>query len=220
MNGAGASFRWFRDQFGQLEVALAHFLDRDPYELLTEEAEKSPPGASGLIYLPYLAAERSPIWDPFARGVLFGLTIAHRRGDVIRAILEGVAFSIHHNLSIAQETLDMDIDSVRIGGGVTRSPLWNQIIADVTGKRLVTLSCTETETLGAAILAGVGTGVYKDFQEATERTLKLDRQFTPQSRWTSLYRRMFRIYHQLYHDLRHRFQEAVQIQNLSAGAET
>ena len=210
-NGAGISLRWFRDLFGQMEVALAREMDGDCYDLLTAEAATSRPGAAGLIYLPYIAAERSPIWDPYARGVFFGLSTAHRRGDVIRAMLEGVAFSMRDNLDIMKESFGAQIGRLRIGGGGARSPLWNQIIADVTGHTLVTLRASETETLGAAILAGVGTGVYADFLDARERTLGLAQEFAPRPERAALYDDTFRIYKQLYEDLRPRFAEAARL---------
>ncbi len=210
-NGAGVSLRWFRDLFGQLEVALGRELGRDHYDLLTEQAAKSPPGAAGLVYLPYIAAERSPIWDPYARGVLFGLSVAHRRADVIRALMEGVAFSLRHNLTLLKDSVGARIDKLRTGGGCARSPLWDQIIADVTGHAIVTLRAPETETLGTAILAGVGTGVYRDFADARERTLSLEREFAPRAELKALYDDVFAIYTKLYDDLRPRFAEAARL---------
>lgn len=211
MNGAGISLRWFRDQFGHMEIALARETGTDHYDLLTEQAAKSPPGAQGLIYLPYIAAERSPIWDSNARGVIFGLTVAHRRCDVIRAMMEGVALSMHDNLLIMRDSMGAHIDEFRIGGGCARSPLWNQIIADVTGNTLLTMRASETETLGAAILAGVGTGVYASFDEARERTMSFERKFVPQPELAPIYGEVFRIYRQLYRDLQPRFAEAARL---------
>jgi xylulokinase len=211
MNGAGVSMRWFRDLFGQMEVALARELDVDHYDLLVEQAGRAQPGASGLIYLPYLAAERSPVWDPYARGVFFGLNVGHQRGDVIRSILEGVAMSVRHNVAIMVESLSCKIDRLRIGGGCARSPVWVQIIADVTGLTPVTLRAGETETLGAAVLAGVGTGVYPSFVDARDRTLSLEREYAPRAELAPLYDKMYRLYTQLYDDLRPRFAEAARL---------
>ena len=208
MNGAGISLRWFRDVFGQTEVTLARESGRDPYDLFGEQAAESAPGAGGLIYLPYLAAERSPIWDPYARGVLFGLSVAHRRADVIRAIMEGVALSVRHNLEIMEASLCEPSERLGIGGGCARSALWNQIIADATRHGIVTLRASETETLGAAVLAGVGTGAYADFAEALERTVRQEREFAPNLENGFAYDEMFAIYTQLYQDLRPRFAEA------------
>ncbi|MCL5110404.1 MAG: FGGY family carbohydrate kinase [Chloroflexi bacterium] len=208
MNGAGVSLRWFRDVFGQPEVAAGRELGRDPYDLFTEQAAESPAGAKGLVYLPYLAAERSPIWDPYARGVFFGLSVAHHRGDIIRAMLEGVALSVRHNLQIMEESLCGPRERLRIGGGCARSALWTQIIADATAHSIVTLRASETETLGAAVLAGVGTGAYADFAEARQRTLHQEREFVPNPEYGPLYDDLFAVYLQLYQDLRPRFAEA------------
>jgi xylulokinase len=194
-----------------MEVAMAREMGRDPYDFFTDQAAKSPPGAAGLIYLPYIAAERSPIWDPCARGVLFGLTVAHRRSDVIRAIMEGVALSVHHNLVIMRESMGIQVDKLLVGGGCARSPVWNQIIADVIGHTLVTMRASETETLGAAVLAGVGTGVYESFEEARERTLSYEREFIPRPELASVYKAAFQIYRKLYRDLRPSFTEVAEL---------
>ncbi len=211
-NGAGVSLRLFRDLFGQQEVAVAKSMAVDPYELLTAEAEQAPAGSNGLIYLPYIAAERSPIWDPYARGVFFGVSVGTQRGDFVRAIMEGVALSLRHNLSILTGPVGARIDKLRAGGGCARSPLWTQIIADVTGHTIVTMRSAESETLGTAILAGVGTGVYSSYEEARQRTLALDTEFAPRPALRPLYDDIFDLYTGLYDDLRLRFAEANQIQ--------
>ncbi|MHB1417155.1 MAG: xylulokinase, partial [Chloroflexota bacterium] len=208
MNGAGVSMRWFRDVFGQLEVAMSPELGTDPYDLLTQEAARAKPGAGGLIYLPYIAAERSPIWDPYARGVFFGLSVGHQRGDVIRSIMEGVALSVRHNLKIMEDRLCGPATRLNIGGGCSLSPLWDQIIADATRHTIVTLRAPETETLGAAILAGVGTGIYGDFAQARRRTLSRGQEFAWQPEVAPVYDDLYDIYSGLYQDLRPRFAEA------------
>ncbi|MHB9091025.1 MAG: xylulokinase, partial [Chloroflexota bacterium] len=210
-NGSGVSMRWFRDLFGQMEVAVAREMGCDHYDLLTQQAAKSAPGANGLLYLPYIAAERSPIWDPYARGVFFGMSVGHKRGDFVRAMMEGVALSIRDNLAIMKESVGARIDKLRAGGGCARSPLWDQIIADVTGHTIVTMRASETETLGTAILAGVGTGVYGSFAEARERTLNFEGEFPPRKEYAPLYDGVFHLYKQLYEDLRPRFAEAARL---------
>lgn len=211
MNGAGLSMRWFRDLFGQMEVALARELSADPYDLLVEQACNTEPGASGLMYLPYLAAERSPVWDPYARGVFFGLGVGHKRGHVVRAILEGVAMSLRHNIEIMRDSLGCEFDRLRIGGGCARSALWNQIIADVTGLTPVVMRAGETETLGTAVLAGIGTGAYSSYVDARERTLKLEKEYAPRAENAPLYDKMFALYTGLYESLQPRFLEAARL---------
>ena len=144
----------------------------DPYDLLRPRPRRRRPGQR-LIYLPYIAAERSPIWDPYARGVFFGMSVGNKRGDFVRAMMEGVALSLRHNLTIMTERRRPHRQPAA-GGGCARSALWDQVIADVTGHTIVTMRASETETLGTAILAGVGTGVYASFAEARERTLALE----------------------------------------------
>jgi xylulokinase len=211
MNGAGSSLRWFRDVCGQMEVAVARETGADPYDLLTAEAARSSPGAGGLLYLPYIAAERSPLWDPYVRGVFFGLSLSHRRGDLVRAMLEGVALSLRHNLEIMETDLKMRVEDLRIGGGGARSPLWCQVIADVLQKKLVSLRAQETETLGAAVLAGVGSGIYASFAEARDCTLVREREWPPDPEIARFYAELLSLYKGLYGDLHKRFVEMARL---------
>ena len=125
--GAGLSLRWFRDQFG-----AGADDGRDPYERLTEEAARVPPGAGGVLWAPYLMGERTPHLDPHARAALLGLTASHTRAHVVRAILEGVTFSLKDTFSIFSE-MQVPVTGVRLGGGGARSALWRQIQADIYG---------------------------------------------------------------------------------------
>ena len=155
---AGFSLRWFRDQFGAGTNGhgSSHGDSRgDSYDTLTAEAANAPPGCDGLLWAPYLMGERTPYLDPAARGVLVGLTASHTRAYVIRAILEGVAFSLRDTFTIFQE-IEVPIKIVRLGGGGARSPLWRQIQADVYGQRVEIVEAEEGAAYGAAILAGVG----------------------------------------------------------------
>jgi xylulokinase len=146
---AGLSLRWFRDQFG---VVDGH---RDSYDDLTAEAAKVRAGSDGLLWAPYLMGERTPYLDASARGMLVGLTASHTRAHVIRAILEGVAFSLRDTFTIFEQ-IGVPGKTIRLGGGGARSPLWRQIQADVYGQAVETLAVEEGAAYGAAILAGVG----------------------------------------------------------------
>ena len=130
LENAGSSIKWFRDLFGQQEVSLSALTKTNAFDYLDEQAELSPPGANGIIYLPYLNGERSPIWDPYARGVLFGLSGSHKRSDVIRAILEGVAFAFAHNIDLFENALGVKMEEVNLSGGGAKSKIWQQIHAD------------------------------------------------------------------------------------------
>ena len=165
--GAGLSLRWFRDQFG-----AGRDDGRDPYERLTEEAAGVPAGADGVVWAPYLMGERTPHLDPHARAALVGLAASHTRGHVVRAILEGVAFSLKDTFSIFGE-MGVPVGGVRLGGGGARSPLWRQIQADVYGYPVEIVEAEEGAAYGAALLAGVGGGAWKTVDEACDAVVRV-----------------------------------------------
>lgn len=163
---AGLSLRWFRDQFGCAANGAG-----ESYEKLTAEAASAPAGCDGLLWAPYLMGERTPYLDPEARGVLAGLTASHTRAHVIRAILEGVAFSLRDIFTIFQE-IKVPVKTIRLGGGGARSTLWRQIQADVYGQRVETVEAEEGAAYGAAILAGVGATVWPSVDAACESVVR------------------------------------------------
>jgi xylulokinase len=165
--GAGLSLRWFRDRFGAGQDD-----GRDPYERLTEEASGVPAGADGVLWAPYLMGERTPHLDPHARAALVGLAASHTRGHVVRAILEGVAFSLKDSFSIFEE-MKVPVGDVRLGGGGARSPLWRQIQADVYGYPVEVVEAEEGAAYGAALLAGVGGGAWKTVDEACDAVVRV-----------------------------------------------
>jgi len=163
MQAAGASYQWARDQLCALERQAAETLAVSPYELMNLAASTSPVGANGLIFLPYLLGERSPRWNPRARGAFVGLTIRHTHADLVRAVLEGVTMNLRVILD-AFRAQGAQIEAMRLIGGGARGRFWNQIIADVYGlpvHRLVILE--EATSMGAALAGGVGVGLYPDF---------------------------------------------------------
>jgi len=204
-DSSGLSIKWFRDLFGQQEVTLAQFMGRNPFDLFDEEAAQSPPGANGIIYLPYLSGERSPIWDPYSRGVLFGLSVSHTRNDVIRAILEGVAYSFLHNLNIYEEELGLKIDEIFLSGGGAKSRLWAQIHADMCNKPVHVVKVKESEALGNAILAGFAVGIYPDMVEAADRVVKIERVYEPHKEVHERYQKLFELYKKVYLHLKEDF---------------
>ena len=165
--GAGLSLRWFRDQFG-----AGRDDGRDPYERLTEAAGQVPAGADGLLWTPYLMGERTPHLDPNARAALVGLTASHTRAHVVRALLEGVAFSLRDTLEIFRE-MKVPVNEIRLGGGGARSKLWRQIQADVYGRDVATVRAEEGAAYGAAILAGVGAGAWPSVDAACEAVVSV-----------------------------------------------
>ena len=157
---AGLSLRWFRDTFGTIGSPAG-----DPYDNLSQEAAAIPAGADGVLWAPYLMGERTPHLDSDVRGALIGLAASHGRGHIIRAILEGVAFSLKDSLTIFAE-IGVPVNDIRLGGGGARSPLWRQIQADVYAKPVSLLAAEEGCAYGAAVLAGVGAGLWTSVDEA------------------------------------------------------
>ena len=198
MNGVGSSLRWLRDNFGQMEQQAAGRTGQDVYDLLTAQASNSPPGSKGLIYLPYISGERTPLWDPYARAVFFGITLGHNRGDFLRAALEGAAYAIRHVIEIMEYERNIPVNALRIGGAAARSTVWNQIIADVLGKTVFSIESSHIEVHGAAILAGIGSGVYPDFPDGLEDLIQVSRDFSPDPKAHAEYNQLFPIFKELY----------------------
>jgi xylulokinase len=178
MLSAAGSFRWYRDTLGEVEKTKAQETGRDAYSLLDESAATVPPGCEGLLFLPYLTGERTPYPDPNARGVFFGLTLRHGKAHLTRAVLEGVTYGLRDSLELMR-ALGLSIQQVRASGGGARSALWRQILADVFGAEIVTVNVTEGAAYGAALLAGVGAGVYESVAAACERAIRVSGRTEP-----------------------------------------
>ena len=189
--GAGLSLQWFRNQLAPGAT----------YDDLTAEAATSPAGAQGLFWLPYLMGERTPHLDARARGGWLGLTASHTRADLIRAVLEGVAYSQKDALDIVAE-LGVGIASVRASGGGARSPLWRQILAGVFGKRVTALESQEGSAYGAAILAMVGTGHFASAEEACRAVIRERDWVDPRPAESEIYAKAYPVYRALYPALR------------------
>jgi xylulokinase len=208
--GAGLSLRWLRDQFGAQEVSLATLLKEDPYEFLTRQASQAKPGCEGLIFLPYLMGERTPHLDPNARGVLFGLTGRHTRADVMRAVLEGVAYSLKDSFEIFRE-MGVPVSQVRASGGGGRSALWRQIQADIFDTEICTVATDEGAAFGAALLAAVGAGAFSSVEQACNASISLTNFTQPISAHRNLYREYYGIYRSLYPALKPSFDRVTEI---------
>ena len=164
---AGLSLRWFRDRFGVKSKD-----GRDPYDILAEEAASAPAGSEGAFWVPYLMGERTPHLDPNARAALVGLTASHTRGHLIRAVMEGVAYSLKDTFTIFEE-MKIPVTSIRLGGGGARSPLWRQIQADVYAHEVEIVAAEEGAAYGAAILAGTGVGAWSSVDEACDKVVRV-----------------------------------------------
>lgn len=206
MLSAGGSLRWFRDNLGAEEINKAGKQGVDPYEILTQEASTVKAGCEGLIFLPYLAGERTPHADPNAKGVFFGLTIRHKKAHLIRSIMEGVCYGLRDSLEIIKE-LGVPLKEMRASGGGARSSLWRQIQASVNNLEQATMNVTEGAAFGAALLAGVGVGVYESVEEACEETIKIIDRVFPVEEEIKTYEKYYRIYRSLYPILKNSFSE-------------
>ena len=201
---AGGSLQWFRNELGKAEVELARKKGEDPYFLLTDEAAIAGPGAEGLFFLPYLTGERTPHFDPDAKGAWVGLTVRHGRAHMIRSVLEGATFAMRDSLELIRE-MGVNVEQVRLSGGGARNALWRQIQADIYGCDVQTLNSTEGPAFGAALLAQVGTGGFASVPEACDATIRAvdSTRFEPPTK--AYYDRAFPVYRQLYQDLRASF---------------
>ena len=201
---AGGSFRWFRNELGKAEVARAKEQGIDPYYVLAAEAALAGPGAEGLFFLPYLTGERTPHFDPDAKGGWIGLTIRHGRPHLIRAVLEGATFAMRDSLELIRE-MGVGIDQIRLSGGGARNALWRQIQADIYGGDVHTLNSSEGPAFGKALLAQVGTGAFRSVPEACDATIRTVESTAVDPKVKAFYDRSYAVYQQLYRDLRESF---------------
>lgn len=197
---AGMVLKWFKDGFCQPEVEEADRNDQDPYEIMTGEAKRVAPGADGLIMLPHLMGTGSPEFNPEAKGVFAGIKMGMNKGHFIRAILEAVSLMIHHNLVTIREK-GIVVKIIHVLGGASKSDLWNQIVADVTGLPVVTLINTENSAMGACLLAAIGAGKFKDLKTACDISIKTQCRFEPDLLNHQLYNEIYMKYLHLYSSL-------------------
>ncbi len=190
---AGLSLRWFRDRFGVLSSAPG----RDPYDILADEASAAPAGSEGAFWAPYLMGERSPHLDPNARAALLGLTASHTRGHIIRAVMEGVAYSLKDTFTIFDE-MQIPVTSIRLGGGGARSPLWRQIQADVYAHEVEIVAAEEGAAYGAAILAGTGIGAWSSVDEACDSVVRVATRIPLSQADSKTMQQAYRTYRKIY----------------------
>lgn len=198
--GGGGVLRWFARELGFPERLLGEQKGASVFYELDRVAEQVPPGCEGLVFLPYMAGERSPLWNPYAKGVYFGLDFSKTRAHMARAAMEGVAFSLQHNLLCAAEAGGVT-DTLYTVGGAAQSRLWTQLKADITGKRFVVPESSAATALGAAILAGVGVGMFSDFPEAVAKTVRTSREHQPNRAHRDIYADAYQKYLELYRRL-------------------
>lgn len=195
--GAGLSLNWFKRTFCEKQMEQSEATGRNVYDILTEKASKSKPGANGVVYLPYLMGERTPHLDPNVKGAFLGVSLINNHDDFVRAILEGVSFSLKNCLDIIED-MNIKIKDIRISGGGAESEIWSQILADIFNYELTTIKASERPALGVAILAAVGAGIYESVEEACEKIIKGGRNVQPNEELKEIYKQVYKIYNTSY----------------------
>ncbi len=199
---AAGSLQWFVEN---VCVELATRRGADPYQTINAEAAAVPPGSEGLLFTPYLAGERTPHADPHARGCFVGLTSKHQRGHLARAVMEGVAMSLRESLEIIKG-LDVPVREMRLSGGGAKSQLWKQIFADVMDQAACTINAEQGPAYGVALLAAVGSGQFKNIEEACKATIEVVKKTPAKKPSVKTYNKLFPIYQSLYDSLQRSFQ--------------
>jgi len=174
----GMVLKWYRDMFCQPEIQVGALAGLDPYELLGREAAQVAPGAEGLVMLPHLQGAMAPEANPKAKGVFYGITLRHTKAHFARAIMEAIACIVRRNIEVVEE-LGIRVSEIRGLGGGSRSAVWNQIKADLTGRPVLTMENEEAACLGAAILAGVGVGLFQSLPDACARMVQVKGRHEP-----------------------------------------
>lgn len=203
----GMCLRWFRDGFCQDEMAMQELTGLDAYDLIGREVAKVPAGADGLLMLPHLQGSLAPDVNLNAKGVFYGMTLQHKKPHFARAIMESLGYLICRNLE-AIEAMGLEVKEIRTMGGGSKSDVWNQIKADITGKTLnVTYSSQDTACLGAAILAGKAAGVFADISSAVDSMVRIRRSFVPDPDNRHMYDRQYLKFKMLFNSLTELFEE-------------
>lgn len=208
--GAGLSLQWFRNNFCQDYMEKAKEEGCDAYDYINRDVESVPLGANRLIYLPYLMGERTPHLDPDCRGVFFGLSAIHTRKDMLRAVMEGVSYSMKDCNDILKE-MGVEVDDMMACGGGGRSAVWRQMLADMYGCTVKTVAAKEGPALGVAILAGVGAGIYESVEAACDKMIHTDKSCDAIPENTKKYEEYHKIYKNLYGCLKDQYKELAKL---------
>jgi xylulokinase len=199
-NAAASSLRWYRDVIGNRELELAKSLGKDAYVLLDQLAAESKPGSNGLLYLPYLATAGTPRWNANARSAFIGMSLAHNRADMTRSVMEGVVLEIRDMID-GWNHQGLEADVLRLGGGAAKSALWNRIQADVYGRPVQLLRESDTTVLGAALLGGVGAGIFSSIEEGVNNMVHVTGELEPDMSNHYIYEEMYQAYCDAYDGL-------------------
>ncbi len=196
----GSVTRYFRDTFGEMEMLEEKETGQDAYEIMCAKAEKVPVGSDGLITLPYFMGERTPIWNPIARGVVFGWSLSHTKEHLLRSFMEGAVFAVRHNFDKVKESgVKMNEPLILCEGGA-KNPFWRQMLADVLGVRTGYMKDAKGAPFGDAVAAGVGTGIFKDYSIIKE-VAEISCIHEPNLENKAVYDELYQLYRKLYTDL-------------------
>ena len=208
----GYSLRWFRDTLGGLEQSASQILSGavNPFEIMDKEASEVDAGAGGLIFLPFLFGHFNPVLNPRATGVFFGISPGTTRAKMIRAIIEGCVFNSYESYC-HMEGLGIDYKEIIFVGGPSNSEVWCQTLADMTNRKVVTVSSSEPSTLGDAITAGVATGLFGGFEQVVKSAVKEKKQYWPDDRRHNLYKSLYGVYLGAYEDAQRSFKDLAEV---------
>lgn len=197
----GMVLKWFRDKFCQAEIELSNLLEKDSYKLLDEEVKNISPGCNGLVMLPHLEGAMAPEANSKAKGVFFGFTLHHTKPHFIRSTMEAITCIVRRNIDVL-ENLGMKFEEVICSGGGAKSPIWNQMKADILNKKIITTTNDQDAAcLGAAIIAGKAIGLYKNVKDASERVIKIKNEYLPNPKNRVTYNNLYKKYIMLYESL-------------------
>ena len=204
----GMTLRWFRDKFCPVEMQAQKLGIEDAYNMISKEAGQIPPGSDGLIMLPHLAGSNAPDVNARAKGVWFGFTLQHTRAHFMRSVMESLGYIVKRNIDSLAD-MGIQVKEIRSLGGGSKSQIWNQIKADICQIPLETVTSVEAASLGAAILAGKGTGVFEDIYQAVESMVDIKRRTEPDPENAEIYQQGYQMYQKLFRDLEGCFEESV-----------
>jgi xylulokinase len=202
---AGESLNWFKNAFDKEEISSG-----DIFEQYNQAVEKIPDGSGGLVFLPYLNGERTPYWDPFARGLFYGINLSSEKAHFIKAVMEGVSFALRNNVETV-ESLGITINEVRAVGGGLKSPVWLDILGKVLRKPVVTVSVRDTANLGNILLCGRALGIYPSLEDAVSRMVTTDRRVSYET-GTETYEKQYSIFLELYDRLKETFKRSASVE--------
>ncbi|MCL6088275.1 MAG: FGGY family carbohydrate kinase [Actinobacteria bacterium] len=208
----GFSLKWFRDTLGGLEKNASSMLNSvlDSFEIMDAEALRTEAGAGGVIYLPFLMGHFSPVLNPYAKGVFFGLGPTTTRAQLIKAVIEGCVFDSYQSLKVILD-MGIKIDEIIFVGGPSNSETWCQVVSDVTNRKVITVNVPEAATLGNAVLAGVGVGIYKSFEEAIDKIIRVRKIYHPNENNHKIYTELYPLFIQIYEESLESFEKLAKV---------